>query len=120
VVADHHGHLDARSSDPELVENVLVRLDYVLKLLGSMHASQLPEPERIAHDKQFGLRVFVFQSLQEGDELCGIVAMLQAAITAHVKVADKVVLLRQMRPPCRTCSTPLVGIKETLARTNRG
>jgi hypothetical protein len=51
VIADHHGYLDACSGDLELIENVLMRLDYVVELLCSVHQSQLPEPERVAHDE---------------------------------------------------------------------
>src|SRR5262245_804168 len=95
MVADHHGHLDARARYPQLIENRLVRLDDVFELFGTAHERQLPEPKRVAHNEQFSFRTFLFQFLQKGDEIGGVVAMLQATVTAHVKVADKVILLRQ-------------------------
>ena len=76
VIADHHGHLDARADDPELIENGLMGLDDVVELFGSVDESQFPEPKRVAYDEQFSFGVFFFQSLQKRDELGGVIAML--------------------------------------------
>jgi hypothetical protein len=58
--------------------------------------------------KQFSFRIFPFQPLQKRDEIDGVVAMLQATVTAHVKVADKVILLRQsaISVPCGSNACP--------------
>src|SRR5215813_9646611 len=50
VIADHHGDLDARPGSAELIENGLVRGNYVIELFGSAHEGQFPESERVAHD----------------------------------------------------------------------
>jgi len=63
MIADHHGDLDARSGGVELVENGLVRRNDVIKLFGSPHQGQLPEPERIADNQQFGVGTFFFKLL---------------------------------------------------------
>src|SRR5262245_17141924 len=56
-----------------------------------MHKRQFPEPKRIADDEQFCVRAFFCQSLQKGNELGRVVAMLQSAVAAHVQVAHEVV-----------------------------
>ena len=60
MIADHHGHLDARPDDLELIENGLMGLDDVVELFGTGDESQFPEPKRIAYDEQFSFRVFSF------------------------------------------------------------
>ena len=94
VVPDHHGHLDARSGGPELIENRLMRPYDVRKPLDPAHKRQLPEAKRIAHDQQFGVGAFLFQLLQEGDELGGKIAMLQFTVAAHMQVTDQIILRR--------------------------
>ena len=95
VIPDHHGHLDARASGPELIENRLVRLYDVRKPFDPMHKRELPEAKRVAHDQKLGVGALLFQLLQEFDELCGVVAMLQLTVATHVQVTDKVILLCQ-------------------------
>src|SRR5262249_53129845 len=77
VISHHHRDPDASPSGPELVENCLVRLDYVFKLVGSVHEGEFPETKSITHDEQLGVGALSFQSLQKSDELSGVIAMLQ-------------------------------------------
>ncbi len=107
VVANHHGHLDARPGNSELIENRLVRVDYVFKLFDSVHESQLPEPKRVSNDEQLGVGTFLFQAFQKCDELGGVVAMLQSAVAAHVQVADEVIFLCQVRGSLPSASIAL-------------
>ena len=95
VIPDHHGHLDARAGGPELIENRLVRLYNVRKPFDPAHKRELPEAKRVAHDQQLGVWAFLFQLLQEFDELGGVIAMLQLTVATHVQVTDKVILLCQ-------------------------
>src|SRR5215475_13749355 len=95
VIPDHHGHLDARTGGPELIENRLVRLYDVRKPFDPAYKRELPEPKRVAHDQKFGVGAVLFQLLQEFDELGGVIAMLQLTVAAHVQVTDKVILLCQ-------------------------
>jgi hypothetical protein len=44
--------------------------------------------------------------------------MLQATVTAHVEVADKVILLRQLRSPLGKLA-PLVDVKRAMECSNR-
>jgi len=96
VIPDHHGHLDARAGGPELIENRLVRLYDVRKPFDPAHKRELPEAKRVAHDQKFGVGVFLFQFLQEFDELGGVIAMLQLTVATHMQVTDKVIL------PCQS------------------
>ena len=50
VIADHHRNLDTFAGGAELIENGLVRRNYVIELFGSVHEGQLPESERVADD----------------------------------------------------------------------
>ena len=84
MIADHHGHLDARPDDLELIENGLMGLDDVVELFGTGDESQFPEPKRIAYDEQLSFRVFIFQPLQKFNELGGVITVLQLAVTTHV------------------------------------
>src|SRR6476620_10800132 len=59
------------------------------------HKRELPEAKRVAHDKKLGVGAFLFQLLQEFDELGGVIAMLQLTVATHVQVTDKVILLCQ-------------------------
>jgi hypothetical protein len=95
VIPDHHGHLDARAGGPELIENRLVRLYDVRKPFDPAHKRELPEAKRVAHDQKLGVGAFLFQLLQEFDELGGVIAMLQLTVATHVQVTDKVILLCQ-------------------------
>ena len=63
MIADHHGDLDARPGSAELIENGLVRRNYVIELFGSAHEGQFPESERVADDYQFCVGVLFFQLL---------------------------------------------------------
>src|SRR5215471_6683315 len=101
VICHHHRDPDASPSGPELVENCLVRLDYGFKLFVSVHEGEFPETESITHDDQLGVDAFSFQSLQKCDELGGVIAMLQLAVTPHVQVADEVIFLRHALNPRR-------------------
>jgi hypothetical protein len=89
VIADHHGHFDSSASALELIENNLVCPYDVIELLDTLHDSCFPEPERVTDNEQLGIPGFAFQLLQKANEFGRVVAMLQAAITAHVQVADK-------------------------------
>src|SRR5262249_30918073 len=50
MIANHHGDLDACPDSAELIENGLVRRNYVIELFGSVHEGQFPESERVADD----------------------------------------------------------------------
>ena len=102
VIPDHHGHLDARAGGPELIENRLVRLYDVRKPFDPAHKRELPEAKRVAYDQKLGVGAFLFQLLQEFDELGGVIAMLQLTVAAHVQVTDKVILLCQSMISCQT------------------
>jgi hypothetical protein len=50
VIAYHHRDLDARSGGAELIEDGLVRRNYVIEFSDSPRDGQFPESERIAED----------------------------------------------------------------------
>jgi hypothetical protein len=54
-----------------------------------VHKSGFPEPESITDNEKLGVGALAFQFLQKPEEFTSVVAMLQAAIPAHVQVADK-------------------------------
>ena len=59
VIADHHGDLDGRPSNPELIENRLVRLNDVRKLFGTVHEGQFPKAKGVADNEEFGVGTFL-------------------------------------------------------------
>jgi hypothetical protein len=95
VIADHHGHLDARAGGLELIENGLMCGYDVREFSDSTHEGEFPKSKCVADDQQFSVGAFLLQFLQKIDELGGVIAMLQLAVATHMQVTDKVILLCQ-------------------------
>src|SRR4051812_47203840 len=109
VVAGHDRDRYLLARFPELLEETRLLLDQRLQLLRALERGELPQPEGITVDDQLDV-LLVFERLEEIDQLCFEVAVLELTVAPDVHVADKEVFLWHRAYPfpfCRSRSSRL-------------